>query len=39
LTRSGQPRHRVQRFEVVLHWWARYLPTGRNTPTADNPFT
>lgn len=27
LTRSGQPRHRVQRFAAVLDWWARHLPT------------
>lgn len=26
LTRSGQPRHRVERFEAVLEWWSRYLP-------------
>lgn len=26
LTRSGRPRHRVQRFEHVLAWWARHLP-------------
>jgi dipeptidyl aminopeptidase/acylaminoacyl peptidase len=26
LTRSGQPRHRVERFEAVLDWWARHLP-------------
>lgn len=26
LTRSGRPRHRVQRFEHVLTWWARHLP-------------
>jgi dipeptidyl aminopeptidase/acylaminoacyl peptidase len=26
LTRSGQPRHRVQRFEAVLEWWQRHLP-------------
>ncbi|OZM72187.1 dipeptidyl aminopeptidase [Amycolatopsis antarctica] len=25
LTRSGSPRHRLQRFEAVLHWWARHL--------------
>jgi dipeptidyl aminopeptidase/acylaminoacyl peptidase len=25
LTRSGSPAHRVQRFEAVLDWWARYL--------------
>lgn len=23
LTRSGSPRHRVERFEAVLEWWAR----------------
>ncbi|MCW3494455.1 alpha/beta hydrolase family protein [Microbacterium sp. SSM24] len=27
LTRAGQPRHRVQRFDAVLDWWARHLPT------------
>lgn len=27
LTRSGQPRHRLQRFDAVLDWWARHLPT------------
>ncbi|SDH29250.1 S9 family peptidase [Microbacterium pygmaeum] len=26
LTRSGQPRHRVQRFDAVLDWWDRHLP-------------
>lgn len=26
LTRSGQPRHRLQRFEAVLDWWERHLP-------------
>ncbi|WP_396668363.1 S9 family peptidase [Microbacterium sp. R86528] len=26
LTRAGQPRHRVQRFDAVLEWWARFLP-------------
>lgn len=26
LTRSGQPRHRVQRFDAVLDWWRRWLP-------------
>ncbi|MFC4003075.1 S9 family peptidase [Prauserella oleivorans] len=26
LSRSGKPRHRLQRFEAVLDWWARYLP-------------
>lgn len=28
LTRSGQPRHRVERFEAVIDWWARRLPIG-----------
>ncbi|MEO7146687.1 MAG: S9 family peptidase [Terrimesophilobacter sp.] len=26
LSRSGQPRHRLQRFEAILDWWQRYLP-------------
>lgn len=26
LTRSGRPRHRVERFDAVLDWWSRYLP-------------
>lgn len=26
LSRSGQPRHRVQRFEAILDWWRRHLP-------------
>lgn len=26
LSRSGRPRHRVQRFEAILDWWGRYLP-------------
>ena len=30
LTRSGQPRHRVERFEHVLRWWAKHLPTPQN---------
>jgi dipeptidyl aminopeptidase/acylaminoacyl peptidase len=25
LTRSGRPRHRVQRFRAVLDWWSRHL--------------
>jgi len=35
LTREGQPRHRLQRFEHLLRWWARYLPTLANSP--DSP--
>lgn len=26
LTRSGRPRHRVERFDAVLDWWSRHLP-------------
>jgi dipeptidyl aminopeptidase/acylaminoacyl peptidase len=26
LTRSGQPRHRVERFDAVIDWWHRMLP-------------
>ncbi|MBX3093137.1 MAG: S9 family peptidase [Cryobacterium sp.] len=29
LSRSGRPRHRVQRFEAILDWWNRYLPVSR----------
>lgn len=30
LTRSGQPRHRIERFEHVLRWWGKHLPTAEN---------
>ena len=30
LSRSGRPRHRLQRFEAVLDWWSRYLPSATN---------
>ena len=33
LSRSGRPRHRVQRFEAVLDWWARHLPSLLNPGT------
>ena len=26
LSRSGRPRHRRQRFEIILEWWSRMLP-------------
>jgi dipeptidyl aminopeptidase/acylaminoacyl peptidase len=26
LTRNGQPRHRVERFDAVLSWWNTHLP-------------
>ncbi len=25
LSRSGRPRHRVQRFEIILDWWRRHM--------------
>lgn len=34
LSRSGTPHHRRQRFEQILQWWARYLPTAANPSTA-----
>ena len=30
LSRSGTPHHRKQRFEEILRWWSRYLPTRTN---------
>jgi dipeptidyl aminopeptidase/acylaminoacyl peptidase len=30
LSRSGRPRHRMARFEHILRWWARWLPTPDN---------
>ncbi|MFT2816372.1 alpha/beta hydrolase family protein [Leifsonia sp. A12D58] len=30
LSRKGSPRHREQRFAIVLEWLARYLPTAHN---------
>lgn len=30
LSRSGRPRHRQARFEHLLRWWARWLPTPAN---------
>jgi dipeptidyl aminopeptidase/acylaminoacyl peptidase len=30
LSRSGTPHHRRQRFERILAWWARYLPSDNN---------
>ncbi|MFF1383297.1 S9 family peptidase [Arthrobacter sp. NPDC058288] len=31
LSRSGTPHHRKQRFEEILRWWSRYLPTAANS--------
>ncbi|SOD98935.1 S9 family peptidase [Blastococcus haudaquaticus] len=30
LSRSGRPKHRLARFEHILRWWARWLPTPLN---------
>ena len=30
LSRSGRPRHRRERFDAILDWWARYLPSSAN---------
>lgn len=34
LSRSGRPRHRVQRFQIILEWWSRMLPV--SAPTAPS---
>jgi len=31
LSRAGTPWHRRQRFEHILRWWARWLPSAANT--------
>lgn len=33
LSRAGTPWHRRQRFEHILRWWARWLPTAANPGT------
>jgi dipeptidyl aminopeptidase/acylaminoacyl peptidase len=33
LSRSGRPRHRVQRFDAILAWWDRYLPVAPLEPS------
>lgn len=30
LSRAGRPRHRAQRFDAILDWWARHLPSAQN---------
>jgi len=30
LSRSGRPRHRQERFDIILDWWARHLPSAGN---------
>ncbi len=37
LSRSGTPHHRKQRFDHILQWWARYLPTAENPAPASRP--
>jgi dipeptidyl aminopeptidase/acylaminoacyl peptidase len=31
LSRAGRPRHRQERFDAILDWWARHLPSARNS--------
>ena len=37
LSRTGSPRHRIQRAEIVLHWFGRHLGGRRPTITRDHP--
>ncbi len=37
LSRSGSPRHRIQRAEIVLDWFGRHLGGRRPTITWDHP--
>jgi dipeptidyl aminopeptidase/acylaminoacyl peptidase len=30
LSRSGRPRHRQERFDIILDWWAQHLPSRSN---------
>lgn len=30
LSRSGRPRHRRERFDIILDWWAEHLPSRNN---------
>ena len=34
LSRSGTPHHRKQRFDEILQWWSRFLPTAENPAPA-----
>ncbi len=36
LSRSGLPSHRTARFEHILRWWSRYLPTAENPAPAGD---
>ena len=35
LSRSGTPHHRRQRFDQILQWWSRHLPTAANPAPLD----
>ncbi|MGO4492071.1 prolyl oligopeptidase family serine peptidase [Arthrobacter sp. 2YAF22_2] len=35
LSRAGTPHHRRQRFDQILQWWSRHLPTAANPAPAD----
>ena len=35
LSRTGTPHHRRLRFEHILRWWSRYLPTAENPAGTD----
>lgn len=35
LSRAGRPMHRLARFEHILRWWARHLPTALNREPAN----
>lgn len=37
LSRAGTPWHRRQRFEHILRWWARWLPTPANSAEPAEP--
>lgn len=37
LSRSGSPRHRVPRAEIILDWFGRHLGGRRPTITWDHP--
>ncbi len=34
LSRAGTPHHRKQRFDQILQWWSRHLPTAANPAPA-----
>jgi dipeptidyl aminopeptidase/acylaminoacyl peptidase len=37
LSRAGTPHHRRQRFEHILAWWAKYLPSPANAAHEAGP--